>query len=222
MAGARKPLTQWRFTVWTGMAYGGMVAGLASMENGQSFLLWMLAAYLVLLVTGTAQLILANRSSTREPVAALLIGVTTVILGAGIAITAQPTSPVTVTLTVDTIDWTYSKGSGNHYELTATDGSSYELVPSDFSPPLPDGLDAPSLRGRQVMLTVDSGTSDVLAVTLGEQRYESVSLVHRIGRQGRGWIVGGLIAVVGAIALYVLARRFGWWPRLRSSSPTPY
>lgn len=197
----------WSFTSWTWLAVGALIGGLLSLENGQSFPLWMLAVYLALMVGGATELVLAHRSSSAKRYAAATIGLAVLALGAGIFVSAQPTRPVTVTATIANIEWTYSKGSGNHYELTATDGSFYELVPSDFSPQLPGGLDAPSLRGQQVQLTLDEGTAQVLAMTLNDTYYTTGALDDRSARQFRGRLVGGIIGVVGGISLAISVRR---------------
>ncbi len=209
--------TGWSFTVWTGLAFAAMIAGLLTLENGQSFPMWMLAAYAVLLAGGAVEFVAANGvARALEPDAAASVGLAVVGLGAGAVIAAQPTSPVTVTEKVATIEWTYSRGSGNHYELTAADGTFYELVPSDFSPELPGGLDSPALRGQAAVLTLDRGTAQVLAMTFDGQSYQTDALAIRSARQVHGWVIGGLLAVVGAAALALAA--IGRWPSLLARS----
>jgi hypothetical protein len=208
------------FGAWMVLAGAAMIVGLGSLKNGQAFPSWMFVVYLALLIG----LVLAIGAGTTpivslERYAAAVVGVGVLALGVGIVVTSQPTRPVTKAVTVAEVMWMDSGGEGpNHYDLLTPEGVSYELNPDDFSPPLPAGMDSPSLRGQTMVLTIDEGTTKVLAMEFNGRYYETAELSDRSWWQVRNRIYGGIIAFVGAVALAVR-----WWPasRRRESESRP-
>ena len=202
-----------RGAAWTGLAVLALGAGIGSMKDGQGFPLWMFVVYLLLLIglllaIGTGPI--TSPIAFLEPYAAAVVGVGVLALGVGIVVSAQPTRLVTKTVPVAEISWEPSPGEGHdHYYLSTPDGVSYALDPGDFSPPLPAGLASPSLKGQTAVLTLDEGTTKVLAMELNGEYYETAELNDRSWWQRRNWIYGGIIALVGGVALAVRWRP--WW-----------
>jgi hypothetical protein len=211
-----KVFRQWNFTPWSALAAVAMIGGVFTLENGQTFPGWMAIDYLVLVVAGLIHTVTYNQArypANQYAAGAEVIGI--LALGIGIAVSSQATNPVTTTVTVASIDWTYSRGSGNYYELTAVDGSFYQLNPSVFTPPLPGGLDSPTLRGNEAMLTLDRGTRNVLAIQLKGEDYVTSELTHRSARQELGWLQGGAVALLGLVMAAIVLNRPPWLVTLR-------
>jgi len=168
-----------------------------------------------------------------EPYAAAVASVGVLALGVSIVVSAQPTRPATPqTFTVAEIGWEYNGGEGpNHYNLHTCpaaaarcewpfpDSVTYVLNPDDFSPTLPAGLASPSLKGQTVVLTLDEGTTKVLAMELNGKYYETAELTDRSWWQRRNWIFGGIIALVGGVALAVRWGPWSWRRQSRGEEP---
>ena len=168
-----------------------------------------------------------------EPYAAALAGVGVFALGISIVVSAQPTRPATPqTFTVAEIGWEYNGGEGpNHYNLLACPGAAarcewpfpdsvtYVLDPDDFSPTLPAGLASQPLKGQTAVLTLDEGTTKVLAMELNGIYYETAELTDRSWWPRRNWIYGSIIALVGGVALAVRWGPWSWRRQSRGEEP---
>ena len=141
---------------------------------------------------------------------AIVVGV----LGLGIAVygaaVAHPAQPVRVDGTVSDYYETHGK-SGTHRHLILSDGSEYAPQSEDsYSPPLDSFA---NLAGKEIVIYVDKGTDNVIAISDGDQLHvgdwyshpdhEKTYDLANAGLSG----LAGLGILAGGIAAIVIGRR---------------
>ena len=104
---------------------------------------------------------------------ALSVGVFAALIGAHLIGAAHPARPVAVTGVMSNYVETHGRSTSRTIHMD--DGNSYTPQAEDDYTPVPD-FDA--LIGRRVVLYVDSGTTDVLAVNDGETTYAGDWYLH--------------------------------------------
>jgi hypothetical protein len=206
---APKPFNQWSFSATAGTAFGALILCLFSLTNGQAFPMWMLIGLLVAAGAGLLETYAKNTyrdgltTAMHAPATAAMV-----LLGVGIILSARPADAVTKAITIADATSSSSRVGGPYYELDATDGTFYSLQEGDFQPSLPK-LDEPRFRGDAATLTLDRGTTGVLAIRIDGVDYLTATYTNPTLKLVRGMAIGGLLVVIGAV-MAVVYGYFRW------------
>ena len=137
----------------------------------------------------------------------LTVGLFGALLGAHLIAAAHPAHPIRVAGTVQDYIETVTSGRGAHTDRSiylTGDGTDYvPMAESDYSPPAPDFY---SLIGKDVVLYVNAGTTDVLALNDGDTTYAADWFLHPEHETSYLLINAALTAAVGGVLLF-----FGAW-----------
>jgi hypothetical protein len=201
-----KPFGEWSFSGLAGVAFGILIVCLFSLTNGQPFPGWMLIGLLVLAGAGLVATYGKNTYRDRmERAVRAPATVAVILLGIGIVATAKPADAIVRGITIADVMSGSTRGGGPYYELTATDGTYYSLPEEDFQPSLPQ-LDSPRYRGDDATLTLDRGTTGVLAIRIDGLDYVTAAYTDPNSKLIKGVAIGGLVVAIGA----AMAVAFGY------------
>jgi len=205
-----RPLEQWRFTWTMGFAFAALILCLFSLANGQSFPLWMALGLLVVFGAGVVSTYAKNTFRdlllTRSQV---VVTVGILLLGIGVMASSRPADAEVRSIQIASVSTGTDKYSGDYYDVTSTAGDDYGLNLSDFSPPLPRLNDA-RYTGTTVTLTLDRGTTSVLAIEVDDAVYTTATYDNPQLKLFRGLAIGGVLL---GIAL-AMAIGFGYFKKL--------
>lgn len=134
----------------------------------------------------------------------LTIGAFGAILGVHQVVTAHPAVPVTIAGVVQDYEEEHTSGRGAHTIRTiflAGDGTNY--TPDQESAYTPEAPDYYSLIGKSVILYVNQGTTDVIALSDGDTTYEGDWYMHP-EHETTFLIVNGALTIGIAVFFLVL------------------
>jgi len=154
----------------------------------------------------------------------LVIGALGVVIGAHVIVTAHPAYLVRVGGTISNYSETHGKTTSRYLYL-AGDPEAYTPQREDtYSPPAPDFY---SLTGKEVVLYINRGTRDVLALNDGDQLYAADWYLHpehqTVYEATNGAATGGvsIVAILAGLGILVFGRRRGMNAASDPSAPPP-
>jgi hypothetical protein len=138
------------------------------------------------------------------------IGVLGILIGAHAVVAAHPAYLVRVGGTISSYSETHGKSTSRYLYLQG-DPAAYTPQSEDtYSPPAPDFY---SLTGKEVVLYINSGTRDILALSDGDQLYAADWYLHpehqTVYEATNGSATGGvsLVAILTGLGVLVFGRR---------------
>jgi hypothetical protein len=153
----------------------------------------------------------------------LLVGLILAGIGIFVYATAHPSNPVEIDGTEASYVEVTKNGSYDHNELQLQgDSSTYSLDKTTFHPPLPDKV----YKGGMMKIWVDSGTTNVIAITLYDAndlnptKYTTDVYDNPANETSNSQSAGLVMGAIGAILIAIFALWFVLGNR-RRSTPLP-
>lgn len=141
----------------------------------------------------------------------LVLGIVLIAVGAFIYVGAHPAAPVEVDGTISSYKEYTTNGSYDHNELQmAGNSNTYTLDKTSFHPTMPDEV----YKDGKVSVWVDSGSTDVLAITLYDEndenptKYTTNHYDNPASQRSDGQSAGIVVGVLGAISIGIFGLAF--------------
>ena len=138
------------------------------------------------------------------------IGVLGILIGARVVVDAPPAYRVMVGGTISNYSETHGKSTSRYMYLQGDPDAYTPQSEDSYSPPAPDFY---SLTGKEVVLYINRGTRDILALSDGDQLYAADWYLHpehqTVYEATNGAATGGvsLVGVLAGLGMLVFRRR---------------